>query len=204
MATSKKSAGRVFLDGIIKDNPVLVQVIGMCPTLAVTTSAMNGIGMGLATTAVIVASSMFISLVRNLVPAKVRIPSFIVIIATFVTIIQFLLQAYLPALNDSLGLFIPLIVVNCLVLARAESFASKNNPVMSGIDALGMGLGFTLALTILGSIREIIGAGQLFGVNVLPESYPGTIIFLLPPGAFLTLGMMMAVLNYFKLKKEGK
>ncbi len=200
----KKSTARVFLDGLVKDNPIFVQVIGMCPTLAVTTSAINGIGMGLATTAVIVASSMFISLIRNLVPAQVRIPSFIVVIASFVTIIQFLLQAYLPALNSSLGLFIPLIVVNCLVLARAEAFASKNNPVMSGIDALGMGLGFTLALTILGSVREVLGAGTLFGISVLPESYPGTILFLLPPGAFITLGFLMAALNYFKLKKEDK
>ncbi len=200
----QKSATRVFLDGIIKDNPIFVQVIGMCPTLAVTTSAINGIGMGLATTAVIVASSMFISLIRNLVPAKVRIPSYIVVIASFVTIIQFLLQAYLPALNKSLGLFIPLIVVNCLVLARAEAFASKNNPILSGIDALGMGLGFTLALTILGSIREILGAGELFGMAVLPESYPGTILFLLPPGAFITLGFLMAFINFVRLKKEDK
>ncbi len=184
----------------------------MCPTLAVTTSAVNGIGMGLATTAVIVASSMFISLIRNIVPAKVRIPSFIVVIASFVTIIQFLLQAYLPELNKSLGLFIPLIVVNCLVLARAEAFASKNNPVMSAIDALGMGLGFTLALTILGSVREILGAGDLFGFPIVdtifgavgfPE-YPGTILFLLPPGAFITFGFLMALINCVRLKKEDK
>ncbi len=200
----QKSAARVFLDGIIKDNPIFVQVIGMCPTLAVTTSAINGIGMGLATTAVIVASSMFISLIRSFVPAKVRIPSYIVVIASFVTIIQFLLQAYLPELNKSLGLFIPLIVVNCLVLARAEAFASKNNPILSGVDALGMGLGFTLALTILGSIREILGAGELFGMTVLPESYPGTILFLLPPGAFITLGFLMAIINFVRLKKEDK
>lgn len=204
MADKKKSPAQVFMAGIIKDNPTLVQVIGMCPTLAVTTSAVNGIGMGLATTAVIVASSMFISLVRNFIPSQVRIPSYVVIIATFVTIIQFLLQAYLPALNKSLGLFIPLIVVNCLVLARAEAFASKNNPIMAGIDGLGMGLGFTLALTCLGAIREVLGAGQLFGINVLPESYPGTILFLLPPGAFITLGCIMATVNYIRLKKEDK
>lgn len=204
MADKKKSALSVFMAGIIKDNPVLVQVIGMCPTLAVTTSAFNGLGMGLATTAVVVASSMFISLIRKLVPAKVRIPSYIVIIASFVTIVQFLLQAYAPELNKSLGLFIPLIVVNCLVLARAEAFASKNNPIMSGIDALGMGLGFTLALTVLGAVREILGAGELFGMAVLPASYPGTIIFLLPPGAFITLGFLMALLNFVRLKKEDK
>ncbi len=201
---NNKSATRIFLDGIIKDNPTFVQVIGMCPTLAVTTSAINGIGMGLATTAVILASSVIISLIRNIVPAKVRIPAYVIVIASFVTIIGFLLEAYLPALNNSLGLFIPLIVVNCLVLARAESFASKNNPGLAAIDALGMGLGFTLALTILGAVREVLGAGQLFGINVLPESYPGTILFLLPPGAFITLGVLMAIINFVRLKKEDK
>ncbi len=205
MADKKKSPLQVFLAGLIKDNPIFVQVIGMCPALGVTTSAENGMGMGLATTVVLVASSMFISLIRKLVPAKVRIPSYIVIIASFVTIVQFLLEAYLPDLNKSLGLFIPLIVVNCLVLARAEAFASKNNPVMSGIDALGMGLGFTLALTVLGGVREILAVGELFGMNVIPFfDYPGTILFVLPPGAFISLGFIMALLNFIRLKKEDK
>ncbi len=211
MADKKKSPLSVFLSGLIKDNPIFVQVIGMCPALGVTTSAENGMGMGLATTVVIIASSMLISVIRKFIPPQVRIPSYIVIIASFVTIVQFLLEAYLPELNKSLGLFIPLIVVNCLVLARAESFASKNNPIMSGIDALGMGLGFTLALTILGAVRELLAVGEIFGfgivdllVNPLGLEYPGTILFVLPPGAFISLGFIMALINFVRLKKEGK
>ncbi len=187
--------------GIILDNPAFVQAIGMCPLLAVTTSAENGIGMGLATTAVLIASNFIISLIKNFIPDKVRIPSYIIVIASFVTLIQLLLQAYLPALNASLGIFIPLIVVNCLILARAEAFASKNNPVDSVLDGIGMGLGFTFALFIIGSIREVLGNGTLLGLTLIPESIPRTIIFILPPGAFFTLGFIMAFLNY---RREAK
>lgn len=190
-----------LLNGIITNNPIFVQAIGMCPTLAVTSSAMNGLGMGLSTTAVLVCSNIFISLLRNIIPAKVRIPAYVVVIATFVTLIQFLLEAYLPALNSSLGLFIPLIVVNCLILARAESFASKNSPIDSLFDGLGMGLGFTLALTILGAIREILGSSKIFGIQILPEAFPETTMMVLAPGAFLTLGFILALLNYVRRDK---
>ncbi len=190
-----------FYNGIITNNPVFVQAVGMCPALGVTSTAENGLGMGLATTAVLVASNMFISLLRNIIPTKVRIPAFIVVIATFVTIIQFALEAYLPALNASLGLFIPLIVVNCLILARAESFASKNNPVDSLVDGLAMGLGFTFALTVLGAVREIFGAGNIFGISILPEAFPNTIMMILPPGAFLSLGFILAFINYLRREK---
>lgn len=197
----KTNYKQLLTNGLISENPIFFQVIGMCPTLAVTTSAINGIGMGLATTVVLAMSNLFISLIRNIVPPKVRIPSYIVVIATFVTVIQFLLQAYLPALNKSLGLFIPLIVVNCLILARAESFASKNTPVASLVDGISMGLGFALALTIIGSIRELLGAGSIFGFTILPEMFPKTIVMILPPGAFLTLGLIMALINYVRRAK---
>lgn len=197
----KTNYKQLLTNGLISENPIFFQVIGMCPTLAVTTSAINGIGMGLATTVVLAMSNLFISLIRNIVPPKVRIPSYIVVIATFVTVIQFLLQAYLPALNNSLGLFIPLIVVNCLILARAESFASKNTPVASLVDGISMGLGFALALTIIGSIREFFGAGSIFGFTILPEMFPKTIVMILPPGAFLTLGLIMALINYVRRAK---
>ena len=175
----------------------------MCPTLAVTSSAINGIGMGLSTAAVLICSNIFISLLRKVITDKVRIPCFIVVIATFVTIIQFLLQAYLPSLNASLGLYIPLIVVNCLILARAEAFASKNSPIDSIFDGIGMGLGFTVALGFLGLVREFIGAGTLFDVTVLPDAFPKTLLFVMAPGAFFTLGCLMALLNYFKNKKKA-
>ena len=178
---------KILKNGIINENPTFVQVIGMCPTLAVTSSAINGIGMGLSTTAVI--------------PDKVRIPCFIVVIATFVTIIEFMLKAYLPALNASLGLYIPLIVVNCIILARAEAFASKNGPIASIFDGIGMGLGFTIALGVLGLVREFIGAGTLFDITVLPEAFPRTLLFVMAPGAFFTLACLMAALNYFRNKK---
>lgn len=197
----KTNYKQLLTNGLISENPIFFQVIGMCPTLAVTTSAINGIGMGLATTVVLAMSNLFISLIRNIVPPKVRIPSYIVVIATFVTVIQFLLQAYLPALNKSLGLFIPLIVVNCLILARAESFASKNTPIASLVDGVSMGLGFALALTIIGSIRELLGAGSIFGFTILPEMFPKTIVMILPPGAFLTLGLIMALINYVRRAK---
>ena len=194
---------KIIKNGIIDENPTFSQVIGMCPTLAVTSSAINGIGMGLSTAAVLICSNLFISLLRKVIPDKVRIPCFIVVIATFVTIIQFLLQAYLPSLNASLGLYIPLIVVNCLILARAEAYASKNSPIDSIFDGIGMGLGFTVALGFLGLVREFIGAGTLFNVAVLPDAFPKTLLFVMAPGAFFTLGCLMALLNYFRNKKKA-
>ena len=188
-------------NGIIDENPTFMQVIGMCPTLAVTSSAINGIGMGLAATAVLICSNVFVSLLRKLIPDTVRIPCFIVVIATFVTIIEFVLKAYVPSLYASLGLFIPLIVVNCIILARAESFASKNGPFASACDGIGMGLGFTIALGCMGLIREFIGSGTAFGMTVLPEAFPKTLLFVMAPGAFFTLACMMAVLNSIKNKK---
>lgn len=191
---------KIFKNGLINENPVLVQVIGMYPTLAVTTSAINGLGMGLSTTAVLLCSNVVISLIRRLIPSKIRIPSFIVVIATFVTIVGMLLKAFLPSLDNALGLFIPLIVVNCLILARAESFASKNNIIESAVDGLSMGIGFSIALTVLGSIREILGNGTLFGLGILSSSYQPALLFILPPGAFLTLGFLLAGIN--KLRKK--
>lgn len=190
----------ILKNGIIKENPVLVQVIGMCPTLAVTTSAINGIGMGLSTMVVLVCSNIVISSIRKIIPEEIRIPSFIVVIATFVTIVGMLLKAFLPSLDKALGLFIPLIVVNCLILARAESFASKNKPLESAIDGISMGLGFSIALTILGAIRELLGNGSLFGLEMFGANYQPALLFILPPGAFLTLGFLLAGLN--KLKKK--
>ncbi|MBQ3032618.1 MAG: electron transport complex subunit E [Anaerotignum sp.] len=192
---------KLIKNGIIDENPTFMQVIGMCPTLAVTSSAINGLGMGLAATAVLICSNIFVSLLRKIIPDTVRIPCFIVVIATFVTIIEFVLKAYVPSLYASLGLFIPLIVVNCLILARAEAFASKNGPIASAFDGIGMGLGFTIALGSMGLIREFIGSGTAFGITVLPEAFPRTLLFVMAPGAFFTLACMMAVLNNFKNKK---
>lgn len=192
--------GKIFKNGIIDENPTFVQVIGMCPTLAVTSSAINGIGMGLSTAVVLACSNLAISLLRKIVPDKIRIPCFVVVIATFVTIVQMLLKAYVPALDKALGLYIPLIVVNCLILARAESFACKNKPFPSLVDGFAMGLGFTIALTILGAVREILGAGSVFGFAFLPETF-NALLFILPPGAFLTLGCLMAVFNKLTKKK---
>lgn len=186
-----------FTKGIIKENPIFVLVLGMCPTLGVTSSAINGLGMGLATTFVLMMSNIVISLVKDVIPEKVRIPSFIVIIAAFVTVVQLMMQAYLPSLFKSLGLFIPLIVVNCIVLGRAEAFASKNNIVSSAIDGLGIGLGFTFALVLLGSIREILGSGKLFNLAIYPENYV-TLLFVLAPGAFIVLGYLIALINRIK------
>ena len=192
---------KLIKNGIINENPTFVQVIGMCPTLAVTSSAINGIGMGLAATAVLICSNIFISLLRKIIPDTVRIPCFIVVIATFVTIIEFLLKAYVPSLYASLGLFIPLIVVNCLILARAEAFASKNGPVAAAFDGIGMGLGFTIALGCIGLVREFIGSGTLSNMTVLPEAFPRTLLFVMAPGAFFTLACLMALLNHFRNKK---
>jgi len=194
---------KIIKNGIIDENPTFVQVIGMCPTLAVTSSAVNGIGMGLSTAAVLIFANLFISLLRKIIPDKVRIPCFIVVIAAFVTVIEFLLKAYLPALNASLGLYIPLIVVNCIILARAEAFAFKNGPVAAICDGIGMGLGFTIALGVLGLVREFIGAGTLFDITVLPAAFPRTLLFVMAPGAFFTLGCLMAALNHFRNKKKA-
>ena len=188
--------------GIIKDNPTFVQVLGMCPTLAVTTSAINAIGMGLSTTAVLICSNLVISLIRNFIPSKIRIPSYIVVIASFVTVVEFLLKAYVPGLYSSLGLFIPLIVVNCIILGRAEAYASKHKPLASVFDGMGMGLGFTCSLTVIGCIRELLGVGTLFGISIMPSFYPTATVMILAPGAFFTLGILMAVLNSIKAKKK--
>ena len=190
---------KILTNGLVKENPVFVLLLGMCPTLGTTSSAINGLGMGLATAFVLMCSNFVVSLVKNIIPDKVRIPAFIVIIATFVTIVQFCMQAYLPSLYDSLGLFIPLIVVNCVVLGRAESFAAKNSPVDSIFDGLGMGLGFALALTILGGVREFLGTGRFFDIAIYPESY-GALVFVLAPGAFIALGYLIAVINKLKAK----
>lgn len=194
---------KIIKNGIIDENPTFIQVIGMCPTLAVTSSAINGVGMGVSTAAVLICANVVISLLRKVIPDKVRIPAFVVVIASFVTIVQFLLQAYLPSLNDALGLYIPLIVVNCLILGRAEAFASKNGPMDALFDGIGMGLGFTIALGILGLVREFIGSGTAFGLQILPQAFPQTLIFIMAPGAFLTLGFLMALLNHFKNKKSA-
>ena len=189
---------KTLTNGILRENPTFALVLGMCPTLATTTSAINGMSMGLATTAVLICSNIVISLLKNLIPDKVRIPAFIVVIASFVTMVQLLVQAYLPAVYDALGLFIPLIVVNCIVLGRAEAFAAKNNVGLSALDGIGMGIGFTLALTILGAIRELLGTGKIFDFAVFPDSY-GMLVFVLAPGAFIALAYVMALVN--KLKK---
>lgn len=193
--------GERLKNGIIDENVTFVQVLAMCPTLAVTSSAKNGIGMGLASTVVLMGSNLVISLLRKAIPDKIRIPSFIVVIAGFVTLLQFLMQGFVPALYQSLGIFIPLIVVNCVILGRAEAYASKNGPVSSIFDGLGQGLGFTLSLGIIGMIRELLGAGQLFGYQIMPSSFQPALIMILAPGAFFTLGILMAIINNRKLKK---
>ncbi|MBW7848440.1 MAG: electron transport complex subunit E [Bacteroidales bacterium] len=185
-----------FTKGLLKENPILVQVLGTCPTLGVTTSAFNGLGMGLATTFVLTMSNIVISLVRDFIPDKVRIPAFIVIIASFVTVVELVMQGFLPALYEQLGLFIPLIVVNCIVLGRAEAFASKNKPFSSMIDGLGMGFGFALALTVLGSIREFLGSGAVFNVKIIPGDL--MLVFILAPGAFIALGYLIAITRKLK------
>ncbi len=193
---------KTFLNGIFKENPTFVLFLGMCPTLAVTTAAINGVGMGLSTAAVLVCSNIFISLLRKFIPEKVRIAAYVVVIASFVTVVEMLMKAYLPSLSKSLGLYIPLIVVNCIILGRAEAFASKNGPLKSAFDGLGMGLGFTCALTIIGSIRELLGAGSIFGLSLLGESFQPMTIMILPPGAFLTLGIIVMVINIISQKKK--
>ena len=189
---------KVLLNGIITENPTFVLLLGMCPTLGTTSSAINGLSMGLATAFVLICSNITISACKNLIPDMVRIPSYIVLIATFVTVVQLCMQAYLPDLNKSLGLFIPLIVVNCIVLGRAEAFAAKNGIVASACDGIGIGLGFTLALTLLGAVRELLGTGKLFHLTIMPEEF-GSLIFVLAPGAFIALGYLVAIVN--KLRK---
>ncbi len=191
-----------FTQGLFKENPIFVQLLGMCPTLAVTTSAENGLGMGLATTAVLVAANVVISMLRSVIPSKIRIPAFIVVIASFVTIVGMVMEGFVPALYDALGLFIPLIVVNCIILARAESFAFKNSVGNSFLDGLGMGLGFTMALVILGSVRELFGVGSIFGLQILGSFYKPALIMILPPGAFLALGLLLAINNVIKDKRK--
>jgi Na+-translocating ferredoxin:NAD+ oxidoreductase subunit E len=195
---------KVFTNGIIKENPTLRLVLGMCPTLAVTTSAENGIGMGIAATVVLLGSNTVISLLRKLIPDRVRIPAFITIIAGFVTIVQLLLKAYLPSLDRALGIFIPLIVVNCIILARAEIFASKNTVHLSIKDALGMGFGFTLSLFVIGTVREILGNGTFFGMELTKDLFEPAVIMLLPPGGFLTFGIIMAIMNKLTDMKNEK
>lgn len=200
----ENSAAERLKNGILTENPTFVLMLGMCPTLAVTTSAVNGLGMGLTTMVVLALSNMFISMLRRVIPDKVRIPAFIVVIASFVTVVELLLKAFIPFLYSALGLYIPLIVVNCIILGRAESYASKNGVVSSLFDGIGMGLGFTAALTIIGAVRELIGAGELFGYHVLPESYVPCSIFVLAPGAFFVLAALTAIQNKVKIAGERK
>ncbi|MBR2932538.1 MAG: electron transport complex subunit E [Rikenellaceae bacterium] len=191
---------QLITKGILKENPTFVLILGMCPTLATTTSAINGMGMGAATMAVLIMSNIVISLIKNLIPDKVRIPAFIVVIASFVTVIQLLMQAYLPSLYQSLGIFIPLIVVNCIILGRAEAFASKNNALDSALDGLGIGLGFTLSLTLIGAVRELLGSGAIFGQSLIAGD--GMLVFVLAPGGFLVLGYLMVLFNKLTAKKN--
>lgn len=200
----QNSVSERLLNGIVKENPTFVLMLGMCPTLAVTTSAVNGLGMGLTTMVVLALSNMFISMLRNVIPDKVRIPAFIVIIASFVTVVELLLKAYIPFLYDALGLYIPLIVVNCIILGRAEAYASKNGVILSLFDGVGMGLGFTVALTMIGALRELLGAGEVFGYQVMPESYVPCSIFVLAPGAFFVLAALTAIQNKIKIAGEKK
>ena len=204
MAESNKPTMRgVFINGVLNENPTFRLVLGTCPTLAVTTSAINGIGMGLAATFVLVCSNIVVSCVRKLIPDKARIPSFIVIIATFVTIVQMVMQAFLPSLYDALGLFIPLIVVNCIILARAEAFASKNGPLISAVDGLGMGLGFTCSITLIGIIRELIGNGTVFGISLLGASYQPMLLLVLAPGGFITYGLVLGIINAITARRQA-
>ena len=197
------SFSKEIVRGIVKDNPTFSLVLGMCPTLAVTTAAINGVGMGLATLAVLAASNVIISLIRNFVPGKIRIPIFIVVIATFVTIVDLMMAAFVPDLHKVLGLFIPLIVVNCIILQRAEAYASKSDPLSSLADGVGMGLGFTLALTLLGSIRELLGAGSVFGWSVFGAGFQPMTLMVLAPGGFITLGLLIGIIQYMRSRRAA-
>lgn len=203
MKNAFKSYLAQMKEGILTANPVFVQMLGACPTLATTTSVSNAIGMGLAATAVLIFSNLFISLLRKFIPKEVRIAAYIVIIAGFVTAVQLLIAAYLPALDKALGVFIPLIVVNCIILARAEAFASKNKPIPSMVDGLGMGLGFTLALILIASVREILGAGTFLGYPVLGTAYQPILLFIMPCGAFITVGLLMALVQWIRARAEA-
>ena len=195
----KNSLMNLIYEGVIKSNPSLVLMLGMCPTLAVTTSASNGFGMGVSTMAVLIVSNLLISLLRKIIPDAVRLPAYIVVVASLVTVVEMITQAYMPALYESLGLYIPLIVVNCIILGRAEAFASQNDPIPSVFDGIGMGLGFTLALMAIGSIRELLGAGSVFGIQIMPESFNPIAIFIKAPGAFLVIAFIIAIMNAFSI-----
>ncbi|MEF9864138.1 MAG: electron transport complex subunit E [Christensenellaceae bacterium] len=199
----KSSMKGIFLNGVLNENPTFRLVLGMCPTIAVTTSLTNALGMGAAATFVLICSNMLIALLRNFIPEKVRIPCYVVVIAMFVTVVQMLLKAFLPALDESLGIFIPLIVVNCIILARAEAFAAKNSVLPAAMDGIGMGVGFTLALSMIAFVRELLGSGTLFGMPVFGPDYPQALIFVLAPGGFLVLGLLLALINKLMLKKGG-
>ena len=198
------SAKERLINGIVKENPTFVLMLGMCPTLAVTTSAINGLGMGLTTMVVLALSNVFISLLRNIIPDKVRIPAFIVIIASFVTVVELLLQGFIPFLYEALGIYIPLIVVNCIILGRAEAYAYKNPVLPSLFDGIGMGLGFSAALTCIGAVRELLGAGEIFGIHVMPDSFVPVSIFIMAPGAFFVLAVLTAIQNKVKITGEKK
>lgn len=206
MSTNKNNLRGVFVNGILNENPTFRLVLGTCPTIAVTTAAINGIGMGLAATFVLIGSNVVISLLRKIIPDKVRIPCFIVVICTFVTMIQMLMQAFLPSLYESLGIFIPLIVVNCIILARAEAFASKNGVLLSAVDGAGMGIGFTLALTLIGCVRELLGNGTVFGLSILGAGYASSpmLLFVLAPGGFITFGLLLGIINAITDKIAAK
>ena len=204
MAEKKNTFWSALLNGLLFENPTFVLMVGMCPTLAVTTAASNAIGMGLRTTVVLVCSNLFISLLRNLISDKIRIPAFIVVIASFVTIVEMMLKAYMPDLSATLGLYIPLIVVNCIIFARAEAFAFKNGPILALGDGLGMGLGFTLAITVLASVREIFGAGTLFGMDIMGSGYHPMAILVAPSGGFLTLGVLLIIVNMVRKMIDAK
>ena len=204
MAKKEKTLSSVFFNGILNENPTLRLVLGICPTLASTTSATNAVGMGAAATFVLVGSNVVISLLRNIIPDKIRIPAFVVVICTFVTLVEMIVKAFVPALYASLGIFIPLIVVNCIILARAEAFASKNGPLLSAADGLGMGAGFTLAITVIGMVREILGSGSIFGISIFGAGFEPMLLALMAPGGFIVLGLVLGIANYFTEKAAKK
>lgn len=204
MAKKEKTLSSVFFNGILNENPTLRLVLGICPTLASTTSATNAVGMGAAATFVLVGSNVVISLLRNIIPDKIRIPAFVVVICTFVTLVEMIVKAFVPALYASLGIFIPLIVVNCIILARAEAFASKNGPLLSAADGLGMGAGFTLAITVIGMVREILGSGSIFGISIFGAGFESMLLALMAPGGFIVFGLVLGIANYFTEKAAKK
>lgn len=204
MAKKEKTLSSVFFNGILNENPTLRLVLGICPTLASTTSATNAVGMGAAATFVLVGSNVVISLLRNIIPDKIRIPAFVVVICTFVTLVEMIVKAFVPALYASLGIFIPLIVVNCIILARAEAFASKNGPLLSAADGLGMGAGFTLAITVIGMVREILGSGSIFGISIFGAGFEPMLLALMAPGGFIVFGEVLGIANYFTEKAAKK